>query len=472
VSRSRHGNRGSASPQTGRGIKRALCGLCALATLALAPHAGADARTGRLDPTFGDRGRAVTALDFGNPRYWYDVRVHLALAPAGQILVAANNLLLRYLPSGRIDRTFGDNGALPLKTAEGHPFELSALTVDPDGRIVVAGTAATPLEGGGTTSRAAVLRLDANGAPDPTFGGGDGASVTDLGLSAVPHNSGDCGSMCPSLSVTGASVDPNGRIVVAGSVLRATSYCGEFVGFVGRLDTQGNVDPSFGSAGAVVSEPSAMHSADGLALDASGGPLFFGWDGYCHGGGLSPVLLQRLEANGQPDPAFGQGGELTLAPEPQAIDSFPLQIGLDDSGRIAILRGKSVQRLLPSGEADPSFGHNGVAAIPLRGMRSQFGDLASTPRGGFALAGTRVHYFRGRPEPRRRLVLALLGPRGRLDRHFGDAGVAGARFGLPFNAVGRQVVLDGRGHALAAGTVRNRRLPTGEGVALYRFDLR
>jgi hypothetical protein len=59
-----------------------------------------------------------------------------------------------------------------------------------------------------------------------------------------------------------------------------------------------------------------------------------------------------------------------------------------------------------------------------------------------------------------------------LDRDFGRAGIVRTRFGGFSDTVGRQVLLDGKGHAIVAGTVSDEELRTGEGLALYRYDLR
>ncbi len=440
-----------------------LCGLCVIAIAMVGSPSGAFAEAGQLDPTFGARGKTISALDFGEPRFWYDVKVQATLAPGGRILVSGDNLVLRYLSNGHLDTTFGEGGSLRIENVQGRSFTLAALKVDPKGRIVVVGTTETS-----PGTQAAILRFGPNGAPDPDFGGGDGIVVTDFGIRPLPDGSNGSVEKV-SLSATGVDVDANGRIVVSGSALRAAFYCAEFGAYVGRLDPQGNVDPSFGDGGVVVYEASSMHSADGLTLDSLGAPLFFGWDGYCHGdSGEHPILVDRLDASGSPSPAFGKEGQVT-------VDDYPRAIAFDPSGRILILEATDVQRLLPSGALDRSFGSSGTTTILLPGNRSGLSDLETARNGSVILVGTEARYFRraDRAAPRRRLVVARLGPRGVLDQRFGREGlVNAARFGRHSNAVGRRVLLDGKGHAIVAGTVRDRQLSTGQGLALYRFDLR
>jgi uncharacterized delta-60 repeat protein len=430
--------------------------LCSVVVMAIALPSQAPARSGRLDSNFGTRGKVVVALDFGDPRFWYAVRVQASHMLDGGIVVAGDNLVLRFLPSGRIDRRFAQGGILRIESGGGQGFELSDLAVDPSGRIVVAGTSRPP-QG---AQEAMILRFKPSGMADTSFGE-DGAVVTDFGVKPLPDGSLERAS----LRVTGVAVDAGGRIAVSGSALRAQFYCAEQGGFVGRLTADGNVDPSFGTDGSIVYEGSIMHSADGLVLDSSGAPLFFGWDGYCHGGtDTYSLFVNRLSINGSPDAGFGQEGQV-------AVNEYPRQIALDRSGRILVLQRHNLVRLLPSGATDGSFGKDGATAALLPGMWSGWDDLAVTRNGGVLVTGHQVHFF-GKPEPRRRLVLARLNPHGELGRSFGNAGIARTRFGRPSNTVGRQVLLDGKGHAIVVGTVRNRKLSTGEGLALFRYELK
>src|SRR5205807_1340610 len=82
----------------------------------------------------------------------------------------------RYNPDGSLDASFGTGGLVTTDFASGSDFA-SAVTLQPDGKIVVAGTAYT-----GTGSDFAVARYDADGSPDSTFGSG-GKVTTDLGSS-------------------------------------------------------------------------------------------------------------------------------------------------------------------------------------------------------------------------------------------------------------------------------------------------
>src|SRR5438128_982574 len=92
-------------------------GFAWLVSLVVATHAlsapASDAW--RLDPTFGDQGEVVTAFGSG-----FDEIHGVALQPDGKIVAVGETasptgrsqfVVARYLPDGRPDRGFGDNGS-------------------------------------------------------------------------------------------------------------------------------------------------------------------------------------------------------------------------------------------------------------------------------------------------------------------------------------------------------------------------
>jgi uncharacterized delta-60 repeat protein len=100
------------------------------------------------------------------------------------------------MDNGKLDKTFsGDGKAEVAGTAEA--FDL---TLQPDGRIVVVGG-----DGGGWR----VVRLEPNGSLDSSFGTG-GIQTTPMGTNAT-------------FGAQGVSIDPSGKIVVAGGAALSSS---------------------------------------------------------------------------------------------------------------------------------------------------------------------------------------------------------------------------------------------------------
>ena len=128
----------------------------------------------------------------------------VALQPDGRIVVAGDEDifafgLARFLPDGRLDRSFGGDGTIRQRV-DGGEQGANGLVIQDDGRIVATGSSG-PHEGGDTTvSRFVLIRRLADGRRDTTFGV-DGEVRTFFEEDASAH---------------GSAVDPEGRIVVVG----------------------------------------------------------------------------------------------------------------------------------------------------------------------------------------------------------------------------------------------------------------
>lgn len=131
------------------------------------------------DPTFGTSGKATVAVSVGR-----DEARGLALQADGKIVAAGVNLsssasdpiaLVRLNANGTADTTFGTNGIVQnLPVAIEDAF---GLTLQPNGKIVTGGRVFTTA----TDSDFAVVRLNANGTLDTTFNGSGIATTTFTG---------------------------------------------------------------------------------------------------------------------------------------------------------------------------------------------------------------------------------------------------------------------------------------------------
>jgi uncharacterized delta-60 repeat protein len=170
---------------------------------------------GALDTSFGTSGKAT--VDFGGD----DFGVAMARQANGRILLAgrsttAGAVVARLRAGGALDPDFDGDGRVTLPGGG----SLSAVLVQPDRKIVVAGNASG-------SQVMTVTRLNTNGSPDTTFDG-DGSATIDIG--ALADMAGD------------AVLQPDGKIVVAGST--------QGNGFgVARLNPNGAPDATFGDAG-------------------------------------------------------------------------------------------------------------------------------------------------------------------------------------------------------------------------------
>ncbi len=308
---------------------------------------------GQPDSTFGTGG--FTFTDFGGLR---DDPTGLAIQPAdGKIVVSGRTFeevgvderitMARYLPDGTPDGSFGIAGRVvtPFNGVAG----ANALALQPDGRIVAAGTDTFPSS---SAVRAAVVRYLADGTLDASFG--DGGKVQLItGFSTTAQD---------------VRIQADGRIVIAGSL---NSHV-----MVARLLPDGTRDGSWGNEGSVGLLCSIAEAVDlfgigtALALDATENVVvagrssdelvvarFVGGEGgptFCPALGQCPTASRhKLTVTGLPAPA----GDERLKLEGRTL--FDTTAGLDpatDGVRLFVVDTDNVAVLdvtVPGGAYDP-----------------------------------------------------------------------------------------------------------------------
>jgi uncharacterized delta-60 repeat protein len=231
---------------------------------------------GRPDPSFGSDGLALTDFDASTN----DAVAALSLLPDGRILAAgaagAAVGLARYRPDGQLDPTFGPTHNGTVTTGQGLVNAL-ALAAAPDGKLLVAGQAG--VSGGPFDFGAA--RYSADGVLDPTFGD-HGVVTTDLGATGE--------------WASGVAPGPGGTVVVAGASGSTFSVL--------RYLPDGKLDPSFGTDGVTKAGPE-LGGAHAMVALADGRLVLVG---EALSGDFREVALARYRPDGALDPAFGGQG--------------------------------------------------------------------------------------------------------------------------------------------------------------------
>lgn len=314
-------------------------------------------RDGTPDTTFGAGGKVLTDVAGGA-----ETAYAVAVQPDGKIVIAGSAtvgasldfVVARYLPSGAIDTTFGA-AATPglITTAFGADSDTAyALVLQPDGKIVVGGDTS---QGSSTTGvDFALARFDANGALDPTFG--DAATPGKV-VTSIAANSGRDTIYALALQ----DVEGEQRIVAAGGE-------GDFT--LARYTANGQLDPSFGVSGKVKGVyGSVIGAARAVAVTADGKLLIAG----NHQGDFA---LARFSAAGQLDSTFG-GSAAGKVVTPIAVDNDDEARGLalDADGKIVVAgwanEGASTSgnfalaRYGADGLLDPTFGGTGTVITPV-----------------------------------------------------------------------------------------------------------
>src|SRR5438046_618184 len=174
----------------------ALLALLSALLLVLSFAHSVDAAPGDLDTTFGTGGRVVT--DFGGS----EETPALALQPDGRIVVAGSSVLVfgfnfalaRYNPDGTLDLSFGQGGRV--LTSFGRSERARSLALQPDGRIVVAGSSGFDF---------ALARYNPDGSLDSSFGVGGKVTTDFSGTGRFEEEA------------HAVALQPDGKIVVAGT---------------------------------------------------------------------------------------------------------------------------------------------------------------------------------------------------------------------------------------------------------------
>jgi uncharacterized delta-60 repeat protein len=248
---------------------------------------------GTLDPTFGTGGQVTTPVGPSG-----DGGGNAVLAqPDGKVVVAggatnqngdADFVAVRYLTNGNLDTSFGNNG-VAMTPIPGGDASASAVALQPDGKVVLAGTAIGPA---GAGQEFAIVRLTTSGIPDPAFG--------TSGVVLTQFFAGQSKGGAQTVAIM-----KDGRIVVGG-VGQTTAGSAAF-GLM-RLSTGGGLDPTFGTGGMVLTEFDGESLVTRVLLRPDGGIVAVGSEGF-----PSRLALAGYRTDGSLDPAFGVRGRTVSA---------------------------------------------------------------------------------------------------------------------------------------------------------------
>ena len=382
-----------------------------------------------LDLSFGYDGKVIT--DLGG----LDEAHAVVIQPDGKILVAGvttvdyprEAALVRYNLDGSPDHTFGSEGIVVDSTV-GYA-EILDMTLQSDGRIVVAGNAgnqfvvaryntdgtlddggpddSTPGDSFGTDGTSHVdfgfrgqdlplgmkvdsndgiwvagdisgaqgwdfclLHFDSQGQLDTNFNYPDGYVSTDLGGDDVAHD---------------VVVQPDGKILVVGE---ATTTQWEAFGLV-RYQSDGTLDDTFDTDGKVLTE---FGTATSVALQDDGKIVVAGSAG-------GDLALARYTSNGALDVGFG-GGDGKVTVDFGGTDSF-WSVSIQEDGKIVVgghttgssTREFALARFGPDGTLDPTFGDGGKLTVDFYGNEDFSYDIAIQPDGRIVAVGRSIWDF-------------------------------------------------------------------------------
>lgn len=297
------------------------------------------------DPAFGIDG----SIDTGFAGVARDV----AVQATGRIVVLSadgvESMALAFRPDGTPDPSFGDDGVTRLPGTHSWSTASGArILVDPDDRIVLSGETAD--------GALYVARLLSDGALDPSFGDGGVAVPAEQPVCTTDH--------C-ARGTRAIARDAQGRIVVAAAYDDAATS-GTGIALL-RVDDDGMLDATFGSAGVARAQPSQFDRPGGIAIAADGRIFAVATRVSADWEELGGVVA-AFTGDGTPDDRFAHDGG-TFLPLPGG--GTLIDVAVDARGRPVVVgtghpgggtrTDLMVQRWLPSGVLDRTFGVHGFA---------------------------------------------------------------------------------------------------------------
>jgi len=324
--------------------------------------AGAFARGGDLDSTFGNAGKTTLLVGANTVRHL------IAGGPNGTtvaVRVGATSIdVQRFLDNGTPDPAFGINGTSTLPSPAIVAF---AAAVQPDGRVVLGGVPTSSVAWGFT-------RLTVTGAIDTTFGSG--------GTTIVPPGTG------LGLDSMALQLLDDGRIVAVAYPIDNNTGPGANSGHVTvlRLGSNGQADATYGAGGVVDHVFGYAWNTHPVASERVLG------NGTVEIARVMPdgsVGVSRLRPDGSVDSGVGPLATRIIAtPFSLAADQSPALQMLADGSVIVVsmpfdivLLGSDLQvaRFSARGVLDTSFGLGGIAGAHLPPMF--LGPILATPDG-------------------------------------------------------------------------------------------
>ena len=398
-----------------------------------------------LDPTFGIGGKA-TATAFGGDRS------AMALQADGKIVMVGGTftdfILARFNADGSLDTSFGVGGGKVITDmgSGNRPEEATAVAIQPDGKIVVAGYTAIPNvpPAPPLPPTFALARYNTDGSLDTSFGTGGRVSG---GVNGQAY---------------AVAIQPDGKIVLAGEFSFDSTSGSDFSDFtVARFNANGSLDTSFGIGGSgQVATDIGTHtnSARNIVLQPDGGIVV--------SGGIAKVIssaqtpdghtdIVRYTSNGSLDASFGVGGKLTLASQlvgeglaRQGDGKFVLVGSVAIGSGVTASTDFALMRLNADGSPDTSFGSTGTVTTAVSNERDAALAVALQADGKILVAGRTSNINTN-------FAIARYNIDGTLDTGFGNGlGVLTVDF-FGFTDSAESVLVQPDGKIVVGGVARN-----------------
>jgi len=427
-----------------------------LAGLSSRPARAAD---GDLDSTFGSAGQVMT--DLANST---DIANAVALQADGKIVLVGttykNNdyseedfAVVRYNANGTLDTTFGVNGKVTTDFP-GLAAVASSVVVQPDGKILVAG-GAFPLST--FLGDIKLVRYSPNGSLDTGFGSGGIVTTSFAGQGSYAFS---------------VALQPDGKIVMGGTAfVNFSSDDSSNTDFaIARYNPNGTLDATFGTGGKVATDFDGFND-DAFAVLVQPDGKIVAVGSAKHPTNYYDFALARYLPNGTIDTTFGSGGKVRTDFGTRGYDQARAAV-LQPDGKIvaagfAISQNGgawnfAVARYGTNGALDTAFSSDGRTQISFGSCCQQANRVLLQPDGKLVVVG-----YPNTESTDSDFVLARLNPNGSLDSTFGIGGKVHTSFG-DLNGGANGAALQPDGKIVAVGFQATNTLQSAE-FALARY---
>jgi uncharacterized delta-60 repeat protein len=300
---------------------------------------------GSSDATFGVNG--VVKSQFGIGGRWHDI----ALRPDGKIMAAGTfydanyrnyAVVARFLPNGDVDTGFNGVGSIVSQISQDQQYA-SSLALQPDGKILVTGYSSDP----NSATAYNLFRYNPDGSLDTSFAG-SGRVVT------------AAGGLTEAVTVT---LQADGKILVAGKYAGSTN--GQII--VIRYNTDGTLDSDF----SILTPLAYVGVIARMFVVQPDGKLLIAGDGFNPSNGQTFYGLARYKPDGTVDSTFNASASPGLYQKlPTQVNSIAVQsdgkillVGAVHSASPYNVFDKRVTRLRANGTLDVSFGASGHVTV-------------------------------------------------------------------------------------------------------------